>query len=350
VVAAVLAVWASMRAIGRPALTAPRATGPSPAPTVVQEAQTARVPPAFSPAEGWNVRTSGTVPPGSRDLPVALAANVPMAEQDLAAIAAHGLTESSAAATLASLPSDGVVIIAVLPFAPGNGPAPPHFGDFPDRRLPLRLSDARVNRQWQSQPRPNAPEYDVWGRVEGAYVEVSIYFGTPKPAPATYASAQAELARLVLPSIGAGATPSAALWTTGNAGTLTIQTPPGWTFSGNPSPHVEIAEGNWPFPNEDSCGPKAALRAMPRDGALLWVSELVLGRDEGGLSARPARFTLAGRRPIPRECPGTSYLIRFSDQGRAFEARIVFGPNASRTTRAEAMRSLSSLRVGFGAG
>ena len=103
-------------------------------------------------------RTSGVVAPASRNLPMAMAANVPFARQDETFMANYGVSESAPAGTISSLPPHGVVIVAVLPFPSGGGPAPPHFGDFPDRRLPLQLSDARVNRQWQSQPRPNAPE------------------------------------------------------------------------------------------------------------------------------------------------------------------------------------------------
>jgi hypothetical protein len=129
-----------------------------------------------------------------------------------------------------------------------------------------------------------------------------------------------------------------------------MQTPPGWTFSGHPAPLVELAEGNWPFPRGGSCGPDAALRSMPRDGALVWLSETVLGPSEGGFPPRPARFSLRGLRPIPRECSGTTYRIRFRDHGRAFEAQIAFGRAASAATRAAALRSLSSLRVGSEAG
>jgi hypothetical protein len=177
-----------------------------------------------------------------------------------------------------------------------------------------------------------------------------VNFGTPRPSARTYAAAQSELARLVLPPQPARESPPPASSTTGNAGTLTIQTPPGWTFSGNPAPLVELAEGNWPFPKGGSCGPEAALRSMPRDGALVWLAEIIPGPDEGEFPRRPVRFTFQGRRPVSRECSGTSYIFQFRDRGKAFQAQIAFGPDASAATKAEALRSLSSLRVGFGAG
>jgi hypothetical protein len=280
---------------------------------------------------------------------MAVAANVPFARQDVSFMAAHGLSEAGTAATISSLPPPGVVIITVLPFPSGGGPAPPHFGDFPDRGWPLQLADARVNRQWQSQPRPNAPEYDLWGRVKGTYVEVAVYFGMPTPSRATFRAAQSELDRLILPGVPAGYAPTLD-WTAEEAGPLTIQAPPGWAFSTNPAPLVELAEGNWPFPQGGSCSPETALRSIPRDGALLWLSEIVLGPGEGGFAPRPARFSLRGKRPSALECSAGAYVFQFRDRGRAFRAQIAFGPAASPETRARALQSLSSLRVRSGAG
>jgi hypothetical protein len=269
-------------------------------------------------------------------------------------MANYGLSESAATGTISSLPPRGIVILAVLPFPSGGGPAPPHFGDFPDRRLPLRLSDGRINRQWGTQPSPNAPEYDVWGRVDGTYVEVAVYFGAARPTSATYAAAQSELNRLVLPKTPAG-TPAPG-WTSEDAGSLTIQTPPGWAYIANPVPNaawsVWFAEGTTPFPPGGSCGPETALRSLSRNGALIWVSEV----HPGGLVPKsfphqPARFTLHGRAPQRYPCSRShpSYLWQFRADHRWFRAQIAFGPRASAATKADALRSLSSLRVG-GAG
>jgi hypothetical protein len=287
---------------------------------------------------------------------MALAANVPIAKRDLTFIAANGLSESSTGATLESLPPDGVVIVAVLPFPSGGGPAPPHFGDFPDRTLPLQLSDARVNRQWRSQPRPDAPQYDIWGRVEDTYVEVSVYFGAPRPSAGTYAAARSELGRLILPGVPAGSAPALA-WTAHDAGSLTIQSPPGWTFAANPvpdvSPKVWFALGTWPFPRGGSCGPEAALRFLPRGGGLLWLSETSdAGFSPGVFPRQPARFRLRGLTPQRFECSDNrpTYMLRFRSHGRFFQAQIAFGRDASAETKAETLRSLSSLRVGFRTG
>jgi hypothetical protein len=285
---------------------------------------------------------------------MAVAANVPLTELDRDTTLAKGLFESSATSTLRSLPRGGIVIVVILPFPSGDGPAPPHFGDFPDRGWPLQLADARVNRQWQAQPRPNAPEYDVWGRVAGTYVEVSVYFGAPRVSPGEFAVAQAELNRLILPGVPAGYVPTLA-WTANDAGPLTIQTPPGWTFIANPipelsAPRVWFAMGTWPFPRGGGCGPQAALRFLPRRGALLWLTEEIgAGSDLRGFPPRPARFTLAGRSPARLECSGSHpvYVIRFRERGRAYQAQFAFGAGASAATRAQAIRSLSSLRGGF---
>jgi hypothetical protein len=185
---------------------------------------------------------------------------------------------------------------------------------------------------------------------------VSVYFGAPRPSAATYANAQSELGRLILPGVPAGSAPTLS-WIADDAGSLTIQTPPGWTFAANPvpdaAPKIWFALGTWPFPRGGSCGPQGALRFLPRNGALLWVSETSdAGFAPGAFPPRPFRFTLRGRRPLRYECSANrpSYLIRFRDHGRAFQAQIAFGSRASAQTRTRVLQSLSSLRVGPPAG
>jgi hypothetical protein len=154
-----------------------------------------------------------------------------------------------------------------------------------------------------------------------------------------------------------GPTPPSA-WAAHDAGSLTIRTPPGWTFAGNPvpqlvGPKIWFALGTWSFPRGGSCGPRAALRFLPGKGALLWLSETgTAGFAPGTFPARPDRFTLRGLRSRRYECSANrpSYRIRFRDHGRVFEAGIAFGPAASTATRARALQSLSSLRVGSDTG
>jgi hypothetical protein len=359
-----LGVWASIWLLARSTAgtgNPPAAAGIATTPPPIGGGASSQTPkdlrpPTFAHAPGWNVRTSGVLAPRPSDLPMAVAANVPFARQDIAFMAANGMSESASAGTISSLPPQGVVILAVLPFPSGGGPAPPHFGDFPDRGWPLQLADARINRLWQSQSRPNAPEYDLWGRVEGTYVEVSVYFGTPQPSSGTFQAAQSELDRLVLPEVPPGTPPPG--WATEDAGSVTIQTPPGWAYIANPVPHapwrVWFAVGTWRFPpGGGSCGPETALRSLPPKGALIWVSEL----HPGGLLPRsfprqPARFTLRGLAPHRYSCSSSrpSYLWQFHSDHRWFQAQIAFGPEASAATRANALQSLSSLRVGSVAG
>ena len=66
----------------------------------------------------------------------------------------------------------------------------------------------------------------------------------------------------------------------------------------------------------------------------------------------PPGFSLRGLTPHRFECSGIrpAYMLRFRSHGRFFQVQIAFGPGASPATRAKAMRSLSSLRVGSGGG
>jgi len=81
-----------------------------------------------------------------------------------------------------------------------------------------------------------------------------------------------------------------------------------------------------PDPN---CTPRTALKARGDDGGLLYVFEYA-DLDETQkrrVPRRPMRFQLNPRDPVPYECLGLSYLIRWRepDSGRVFQAHI-YGP------------------------
>jgi hypothetical protein len=77
------------------------------------------------------------------------------------------------------------------------------------------------------------------------------------------------------------------------------------------------------------CMPKTALEARGRDGGLLFVFEYadLNETQEKRFPARPARFRLNPLDPVPYECLGVSYLLRWREpaSGRVFQAHI-YGP------------------------
>jgi hypothetical protein len=226
------------------------------------------------------------------------------------------------ARTMRAMPPDGIVIVAYLPL-PSRTPAPPHNVNFPDRRLPLKLSDARVNVLWESEPARNIPQYKINARVGRWYVEVNVYFATRHPDTTTLATAQAELDRLIVPAFPPGPSP-ASTWITNHIGSLTIETPPGWTFQANPvprlvGPKIWFAIGTWHFPVGGDCGPVPALKELPRDGALFCLSETFnAGFGRGAFPRQPARFTLRGLKPLRNECSGTVARTSCSPVARSF--------------------------------
>jgi hypothetical protein len=125
----------------------------------------------------------------STDVPSTFAANVSFAAGDLP----NGLPSN----TLVSLPSDGIVLWADLPM-PNETPATPN-AVFPDRQLPLSLSDADVQTSWETQPSPNVPQYTILGIVNGQYLEVRVFFGTLNPTRSDLQMAQQELSSLSVP-------------------------------------------------------------------------------------------------------------------------------------------------------
>jgi len=169
--------------------------------TPIEPAADTWKPPTFDPAEGWNTASTGPVPAGTEGLSVTWAANVPFKAQDLRDSAQVGQLLFTPRETMRALPADGVVLVTDLPL-PDKVPATPGPG-FPERELPLQLSDAEVQHSWEGQVAPNVPFYWVQGIVNEQYVEVRAYFGTQDPSPETLQAAQEELNRVVVPELAA---------------------------------------------------------------------------------------------------------------------------------------------------
>jgi hypothetical protein len=140
----------------------------------------------FLPEQGWSVLQTAKRATLAQEA-IAIAANVPLSPND----AADRLPYS----TLLGLPPNGVVMLASFT-ARGD--------EFRDRhyavsRLPLRLRDAAPG---SIQLRPERPlsQWRLNAGVNGHNVDVTVYFGTPRPAPAVIRAAQRQLDRLVVRS------------------------------------------------------------------------------------------------------------------------------------------------------
>ena len=147
--------------------------------------------PRFRSAAGWNLLA------GHDEL---AAANVQFAAQDRS-------MSSPPSRTVASLPLDGIVIWAMVSRRRGHPLPTP---------LPLRLSESLPSNPFEgfgcapavAVSRCDAASGSVRRLVAHArsyYVDLYVFFGTDKPAPASVAAADAELARLRLPRERSGA-------------------------------------------------------------------------------------------------------------------------------------------------
>jgi hypothetical protein len=94
---------------------------------------------------------------------------------------------------------------------------------------------------------------------------------------------------------------------------------------------------------DHGCTPATALRSRPRGGGFVFLFEYEgLNRTQlARFPRRPARLHLRRSSYAQYECFGPSWLVRFRDAGRAFQAHV-YGPRARRR---EALAILDSLRV-----
>lgn len=138
----------------------------------------------FLPERGWSVLQTAKEATLAQEA-IAIAANVPISPDD----AADRLPYS----TMLSLPANGVVILASFT-ARGDKWRDEHY---PTRKLPLALRDAAPG---SLQVRPERPlgQYRLQAGINGHNVDVTVYFGTPRPTPALITAAQRQLDRLVV--------------------------------------------------------------------------------------------------------------------------------------------------------
>ena len=126
---------------------------------------------------------------------------------------------------------------------------------------------------------------------------------------------------------------------------LRLQPPTGWTVKARGG-HVGFGSYAVPRPPRARCALPSGARNLPDDGAYAFVFEY---RDLDRAQRR--RFPLAPRfslRPEERrayECFGDSWLFRWRDKGRAFQAHAYLGPRAGARRRAELLAALRSIVV-----
>jgi hypothetical protein len=161
--------------------------------------------------------------------------------------------------------------------------------------------------------------------------------------------------RLVIPAIvcaliaalvftGAAA---ASGWVTFRIDGVRVRHPADWSATARQltpvtSPRQLLAVASFPFsenPRSNGCRPAGTLREKQPAGVVLFVIEY--GEDNpSAFPRRPNEFRL--RAFGNYECYGRSYQVRFREAGRYFQVFVSFGREASRSTRAAALRVLNS--------
>jgi len=132
---------------------------------------------------------------------------------------------------------------------------------------------------------------------------------------------------------------------------VSIDTPEGWTFNGDPVPGLAgppmlFGVGTGAFPTGGDCAPTEALKALSSDGALFVLIEYTTpGGEPFTFPPRPDHLDL-GPLGGPSECWGVkNHTILFEDGGRYFQAQVVLGPDAPATLQDQVTESLDTLQV-----
>jgi hypothetical protein len=131
---------------------------------------------------------------------------------------------------------------------------------------------------------------------------------------------------------------------------LSVRLPTGWHATAaalTPVGYPQFAIASYPLPHDDrganGCEPKAALERLPATGVFIFAWEFSGTQRDRDFPRRPRHFRL--RHFARYECLGPSYLLRFRAAGRYFQAHVVLGRQATRSTRKLALLTLDSLVV-----
>jgi len=120
-----------------------------------------------------------------------------------------------------------------------------------------------------------------------------------------------------------------------------------WPLTSVREPHERLSLGTFELervPPDDNCTPRAALDAMPADGAFLYVFEYVDRASRARIPERAGERTFGPERAY--ECMGSSRMVRWRDGNRIFQAHLRLGPEASDDLLSEARSIVNSIRVG----
>lgn len=98
-------------------------------------------------------------------------------------------------------------------------------------------------------------------------------------------------------------------------------------------------------PPDDNCTPRAAIDAMPPDGAFIYVFEYVdlAERWKQRIPERTGEITLGPE--VAYECMGESRMAIWRQAGRAFQAHVYIGPRASDELKRDVRSILNSVQV-----
>jgi hypothetical protein len=131
--------------------------------------------------------------------------------------------------------------------------------------------------------------------------------------------------------------------------------PVGWHASDRPltavgSPVQRLVVTSYPFHQghpDGGCRPAKAVAHLPATGALLYMFEYEgpTHHDVASWPRRPGNFVLDPKTVGNYECMGRSYMVRFKDHARTFQAHIYLGAHATPATRRHLLSILDSLRV-----
>ena len=137
---------------------------------------------------------------------------------------------------------------------------------------------------------------------------------------------------------------------------LSVRRPAGWHVIRRP-----LTDVSWPpqrlvvasfvlrqHRRDPGCGPTTATRELPPGGAflLMWEYTRAPGEAVPRFPRRPTRFRLDRSTYRTYECSAiSSYMIRFRDAGREFQAQVYLGVRASGRTRSKLLSVLDSLKV-----
>jgi len=134
---------------------------------------------------------------------------------------------------------------------------------------------------------------------------------------------------------------------------ISVELPAGWIRKDVPlssprGPRRLTAYGTWDFPTGGDCGPEAALRDLPLEGALVWILQLADPGNAGDFIPLRPGFGIDLQTPPGRwECaagaPSRMYLVRVG--GRYFEVHLALGLRTGIDTIRQAEGLIKSLEA-----